>query len=123
VFLTPRREKEGAGTEKMAVGGFAVDGPGSGFKGKITVSVVITCIVAASSGLIFGYDIGISGTFFFLILQWLFLEGCAVRAYSEFVAPVVVFVASDRFVRPFQRGMNGSYLTNFFYLLFIYFAL
>ncbi|KAE8056899.1 hypothetical protein FH972_013631 [Carpinus fangiana] len=45
----------------MAVGGFAVDGPGSGFKGKITVSVVITCIVAASSGLIFGYDIGISG--------------------------------------------------------------
>lgn len=47
----------------MAVGGFAVGGPGSGFKGKITVSVVITCIVAASSGLIFGYDIGISGTF------------------------------------------------------------
>ncbi|XP_062165352.1 sugar transport protein 5 [Alnus glutinosa] len=45
----------------MAVGGFAVDGPGSSFKGKITVSVVITCIVAASSGLIFGYDIGISG--------------------------------------------------------------
>lgn len=48
----------------MAVGGFAVDGPGSSFKGKITVSVVITCIVAASSGLIFGYDIGISGTIF-----------------------------------------------------------
>lgn len=47
----------------MAVGGFAVDGPGSGtaFSGKITLSVVITCIVAASSGLIFGYDIGISG--------------------------------------------------------------
>ncbi|KDP41374.1 hypothetical protein JCGZ_15781 [Jatropha curcas] len=45
----------------MAVGGFAVDGPANGFNGKITVSVVITCIVAASSGLIFGYDIGISG--------------------------------------------------------------
>ncbi|XP_018806846.2 sugar transport protein 5 [Juglans regia] len=47
----------------MAVGGFAVDGPGTGtgFQGKITASVVITCIVAASSGLIFGYDIGISG--------------------------------------------------------------
>ncbi|KDP41373.1 hypothetical protein JCGZ_15780 [Jatropha curcas] len=45
----------------MAVGGFAVDGPVGGFNGKITISVVITCIVAASSGLIFGYDIGISG--------------------------------------------------------------
>ncbi|KAL3514139.1 hypothetical protein ACH5RR_026856 [Cinchona calisaya] len=29
--------------------------------GKITAAVVITCIVAASGGLIFGYDIGISG--------------------------------------------------------------
>ncbi|KAK3230871.1 hypothetical protein Dsin_002752 [Dipteronia sinensis] len=45
----------------MAVGGFAVDGPVIVLYGKITVSVVITCMVAASSGLIFGYDIGISG--------------------------------------------------------------
>lgn len=45
----------------MAGGAFAVDGPVTGFNGKITASVVITCIVAASSGLIFGYDIGISG--------------------------------------------------------------
>ncbi|XP_048332573.2 sugar transport protein 5 [Ziziphus jujuba] len=45
----------------MAGGAFAVDGPASALYGKITVAVVITCIVAASSGLIFGYDIGISG--------------------------------------------------------------
>ncbi|XP_028757426.1 sugar transport protein 5-like [Neltuma alba] len=45
----------------MAVGGFAVDAPSNSFGGEITLSVVITCIVAASSGLIFGYDIGISG--------------------------------------------------------------
>ncbi|GAV59260.1 Sugar_tr domain-containing protein [Cephalotus follicularis] len=46
----------------MAIGGFAIDGPANGFgSGKVTVSVAITCIVAASSGLIFGYDIGISG--------------------------------------------------------------
>lgn len=53
----------------MAVGGFAVDGPVSGFNGKITVSVLITCIVAASSGLIFGYDIGISGISYMHYLQ------------------------------------------------------
>lgn len=46
----------------MAGGGFAVEGPVTGINnGKITLSVVITCIVAASCGLIFGYDIGISG--------------------------------------------------------------
>ncbi|KAJ1411358.1 Sugar/inositol transporter [Sesbania bispinosa] len=46
----------------MAVGGFgAVDASANDFNGKITLSIVITCIVAASSGLIFGYDIGISG--------------------------------------------------------------
>ncbi|XP_028804682.1 sugar transport protein 5 [Neltuma alba] len=46
----------------MAVGGFAVDAPSNAAgDGRITLSVVITCIVAASSGLIFGYDIGISG--------------------------------------------------------------
>ncbi|CBI19155.3 hypothetical protein VitviT2T_027201 [Vitis vinifera] len=45
----------------MAVGGFAVDDNSRAFSGKVTASVVITCIVAASGGLIFGYDIGISG--------------------------------------------------------------
>ena len=45
----------------MAGGAFAANGPANGFDGKITLSVVITCIVAATSGLIFGYDIGISG--------------------------------------------------------------
>lgn len=45
----------------MAVGGFAVDDNSRAFSGRVTASVVITCIVAASGGLIFGYDIGISG--------------------------------------------------------------
>ncbi|KAK9757554.1 hypothetical protein RND81_01G170300 [Saponaria officinalis] len=35
--------------------------PGGDYSGRITAAVVITCIVAASGGLIFGYDIGISG--------------------------------------------------------------
>ncbi|CAN1331771.1 Sugar transport protein 5 [Linum perenne] len=44
------------------IGGLQVNGgPIKDFGGKITSSVVVTCVVAASSGLIFGYDIGISG--------------------------------------------------------------
>jgi hypothetical protein len=35
----------------MAGGGFSIDAPSNGFDGKITLSVIITCIVAASSGL------------------------------------------------------------------------
>ncbi|KAL6650832.1 hypothetical protein ACP70R_009757 [Stipagrostis hirtigluma subsp. patula] len=46
----------------MAGGGFAVaDAPSANYGGRVTFSVVVTCLMAASGGLIFGYDIGISG--------------------------------------------------------------
>nr|CAB3484707.1 unnamed protein product [Digitaria exilis] len=37
------------------------DGPAADYGGGLTLSVFLTCLVAASGGLIFGYDIGISG--------------------------------------------------------------
>lgn len=37
------------------------DGPAAGYGGGLTLSVFMSCLVAASGGLIFGYDIGISG--------------------------------------------------------------
>ncbi|KAL9418409.1 hypothetical protein AB3S75_041259 [Citrus x aurantiifolia] len=43
-----------------AAGGFD-KGNGKGYPGKLTPFVTVTCIVAAMGGLIFGYDIGISG--------------------------------------------------------------
>lgn len=33
------------------------------YQGKVTPSVIVACFVAAIGGSIFGYDIGISGTF------------------------------------------------------------
>lgn len=47
----------------MAGGGIA-PGPGKGkeYPGNLTRHVIVTCVVAAMGGLIFGYDIGISGT-------------------------------------------------------------
>lgn len=45
----------------MAGGAFVANGPATDYGGKLTASVLITCLVAASGGLIFGYDIGISG--------------------------------------------------------------
>ncbi|CAN6275881.1 unnamed protein product [Urochloa humidicola] len=50
----------------MAGGGFAAaaaegGGHGRDYGGGVTVPVVVTCLMAASCGLIFGYDIGVSG--------------------------------------------------------------
>ncbi|XP_077224810.1 sugar transport protein 5-like [Tasmannia lanceolata] len=42
-------------------GGFSIMADESGINERLTALVIISCIVAASGGLIFGYDIGISG--------------------------------------------------------------
>ncbi|XP_059438117.1 sugar carrier protein C-like [Corylus avellana] len=44
-----------------AVGGIPAGVPGREYPGNLTPYVLVTCIVAGMGGLIFGYDIGISG--------------------------------------------------------------
>jgi MFS transporter, SP family, sugar:H+ symporter len=38
------------------------------YSGGVTVPVAIVCIIAASCGLIFGYDVGVTGNFFLSML-------------------------------------------------------
>lgn len=45
----------------MAGGGFGAASGGGDFEAKITPLVIMSCIMAASGGLMFGYDVGISG--------------------------------------------------------------
>lgn len=46
----------------MPGGGFSVSAPsGQEFEAKITPVVIISCIMAATGGLMFGYDVGVSG--------------------------------------------------------------
>ncbi|PHT99220.1 Sugar transport protein 9 [Capsicum chinense] len=45
----------------MAGGGFVSSGGNGDYEGKVTGFVIMTCMVAATGGLLFGYDIGISG--------------------------------------------------------------
>jgi predicted alpha/beta-hydrolase family hydrolase len=52
----------------MAIGGF-VEGPaaapsGADYGGRVTSFVVLSCIVAGSGGILFGYDLGISGCYY-----------------------------------------------------------
>ncbi|KAI4311276.1 hypothetical protein MLD38_036182 [Melastoma candidum] len=42
-------------------GGFAVASEGGQFESRITPIVIISCIMAATGGLMFGYDVGVSG--------------------------------------------------------------
>lgn len=53
----------------MAGGGFSTAGSGgTEFEAKITPIVIISCIMAATGGLMFGYDVGVSGIVCFLDL-------------------------------------------------------
>lgn len=45
----------------MAGGGPISSGSEKAYPGELTTYVMVTCIIAAMGGLIFGYDIGISG--------------------------------------------------------------
>jgi hypothetical protein len=49
----------------MAGGSFATSDGGNDFEAKITPIVIISCIMAATGGLMFGYDVGVSGALFF----------------------------------------------------------
>jgi hypothetical protein len=49
----------------MAGGSFATSAGGNDFEAKITPIVIISCIMAATGGLMFGYDVGVSGALFF----------------------------------------------------------
>lgn len=46
-------------------GGFVVEGGPvtGGYNGRVTAFVVLSCIVAGSGGILFGYDLGISGNY------------------------------------------------------------
>jgi len=46
---------------------------GKNYPGRLTFRVFITCLVAAFGGLIFGYDLGISGMCSYVFLEQLFL--------------------------------------------------
>jgi len=58
----------------MAGGGFVSASGESHFEAKITFAVIISCIMAATGGLMFGYDIGISGTHDMILLSYAFIN-------------------------------------------------
>ncbi|KQJ82915.1 sugar transport protein MST1 [Brachypodium distachyon] len=102
----------------------AGDGAASAYGGELTFSVIITCLVAASGGLIFGYDIGISGgvsqmkpfleTFFPKVLrrmadakrsQYCMFDSHALTAFTSslYIAGLVASLFAGRVTRSLGR--------------------
>ncbi|KAL9247647.1 hypothetical protein vseg_021059 [Gypsophila vaccaria] len=102
----------------MAGGGplAADEAPGGDYGGRVTVAVVITCIVAASGGLIFGYDIGISGgvTMMVPFLQKFFpsvLEKAAdakTNTYCVYDSQVLTAFTSSLYIAGFVASLVAS---------------
>ncbi|KAL1344615.1 hypothetical protein HN51_018487 [Arachis hypogaea] len=103
----------------MAGGGFAVDTPGGSFDGRVTLSVVITCFVAASSGLIFGYDIGVSGgvTTMVPFLEKFFPDilrkaaGAKVNLYCVYDSQVLTLFTSSLYLAGLMSSLVASRVT------------
>ncbi|CAH2038287.1 unnamed protein product [Thlaspi arvense] len=55
----------------MPAGGFVVGDGQKAYPGKLTPFVLFTCVVAAMGGLIFGYDIGISGKYSLFLIFYI----------------------------------------------------
>ncbi|XP_068641533.1 sugar transport protein 5-like [Aristolochia californica] len=103
----------------MAGGDFSVNGDGKSYGGKVTASVVITCIVAASGGLLFGYDIGISGgvttmqsflgKFFPSVLRK--MEDAERNQYCTYDSQVLTLFTSSLYLAGLVASLLASQLT------------
>ncbi|XP_009781318.1 sugar transport protein 5-like isoform X2 [Nicotiana tabacum] len=107
----------------MAIEGMSVEGQDSDnrFNGKITFAVVITSIVAASGGLIFGFDIGISGgvttmkpfleKFFPSILKKAALSGAETNVYCVYDSEVLTAFTSSLYIAGLVASLVAGRLT------------
>ncbi|KAL4186109.1 hypothetical protein AMTRI_Chr09g32140 [Amborella trichopoda] len=108
----------------MAGGIVANNGQIKNYPGKTTAFVLMTCIVAASGGLIFGYDIGISGgvtsmdtflkKFFPSVLTKMKENKNNGNQYCTFDSQLLVTFTSSLYIAGLLASFVASYLTRKF---------
>ncbi|XP_058781952.1 sugar transport protein 5-like [Vicia villosa] len=87
--------------------------------GKLTLSIIISCIVAASSGLLYGYDLGISGgvTTMVPFLQKFFPDilrkaaGTEVNLYCVYDSQVLTLFTSSLYLAGLVSSLAASKVT------------
>uniref|UniRef100_A0A0D6R2X7 Major facilitator superfamily (MFS) profile domain-containing protein n=1 Tax=Araucaria cunninghamii TaxID=56994 RepID=A0A0D6R2X7_ARACU len=107
----------------MAGGGFvSTSGPEKTYEGGMTVFVLVTCIVAATGGLIFGYDIGISGgvtsmpDFLNKFFPDVYRKEIAAKAsdYCRFDSQILTSFTSSLYIAGLVSSLSASAVTRAF---------
>ncbi|XP_021719506.1 sugar transport protein 1-like [Chenopodium quinoa] len=103
----------------MPAGGFVTQG-GKEYPGKLTPYVLATCIVAAMGGLIFGYDIGISGGVtsmpdflkkFFPSVYRKETQDKSTNQYCKFDSVTLTLFTSSLYLAALLASLVASYVT------------
>uniref|UniRef100_A0A803LL65 Major facilitator superfamily (MFS) profile domain-containing protein n=1 Tax=Chenopodium quinoa TaxID=63459 RepID=A0A803LL65_CHEQI len=103
----------------MPAGGFVTQG-GKEYPGKLTPYVLATCIVAAMGGLIFGYDIGISGGVtsmpdflkkFFPSVYRKETQDQSTNQYCKFDSVTLTLFTSSLYLAALLASLVASYVT------------
>ncbi|KAJ8617970.1 hypothetical protein MRB53_014156 [Persea americana] len=107
----------------MAGGAMVSAGTGKEYAGKMTLYVFLTCIIAATGGLIFGYDIGISGgvtnmdpflkKFFPSVYRKKNLDK-SVNQYCKFDSQVLTMFTSSLYLAALCSSFFASWMTRKF---------
>ncbi|CAI0415419.1 unnamed protein product [Linum tenue] len=107
----------------MAGGGYVPDSGTKQFQGRVTGFVLIACIVAACGGLIFGYDIGISGgvtsmdsflSKFFPSVYRKEKEGHHESMYCKFDSHLLTLFTSSLYLAALFASAVAAYVTKVF---------
>lgn len=107
----------------MAGGAFVAQG-GRHYEGSVTVFVIVTCLVAATGGLIFGYDLGISGgvtsmeqflvKFFPSVHKKMNDESSKENAYCKFDSHLLTLFTSSLYLAALVASFFASTITRVF---------
>ncbi|KAF2320750.1 hypothetical protein GH714_030504 [Hevea brasiliensis] len=94
---------------------------GKDYPGNLTLHVFITCVIAATGGLIFGYDLGISGgvismddflkKFFPAVYRKQSLVHQSVNQYCAFDSQILTLFTSSLYLAALVSSIFASYIT------------
>ncbi|XVE49720.1 hypothetical protein DITRI_Ditri01bG0103700 [Diplodiscus trichospermus] len=108
----------------MAGGGLVAQGGGANHEGRVTTFVVCTCLIAATGGLLFGYDLGISGgvtsmepflkKFFPSVLEKQNVEAKKDSEYCKFDSQLLTLFTSSLYLAALIASFFASVVTRMF---------